>query len=74
MQGNVQHGVEAGLDEGGPGGVVADLGRARHAGGMTGRTDRREDLLAGLEDLGGVGVDQLEPGNGGDALGDGFTR
>ena len=41
---------------------------------MTGRTDGGEDLFSGLEDLGRVGVDQLEAGDRGNALGDGFRR
>ena len=73
MQGHVHHGVKAGLDEGRPSGVVADLGGARHAGGMTGRTDGGKDLFARLEDLGGVGVDQIETGDWGNAFGDGFV-
>src|SRR5690606_24956001 len=74
VQGYLQHRVEAGADVFGPGSVVADLRRAGHAGGVTGRADRLEDGFARLEHARGVGIAQLETGHRLDARRDGFGR
>src|SRR5690606_15240157 len=62
------------LDVFGPGVLVAEFRRAGDPRAVAGRTGGLEDLFAGLEDLGRVGVDQLEAGHGLDAPRDGFFR